>query len=196
MYLKPRTCREERSMSVEEENKAICNRHVEALNRGDLDAIDELMAPHLAEEARREIAYLRRAFPDLHGTNEIQIAEGDLVANHFVAQGTHQGEYIGLAPDSEQYTFSGLSLARVADGKIVRYRVGNVELEDTWQQRIAQAALERERVEQELHVAQRIQRALLPNAVPALKGWEIARHYQPARSAGISTTSSRWRMGG
>ena len=34
-------------MSVEEENKAICNRHVEALNSGDLDAIDELMAPIL-----------------------------------------------------------------------------------------------------------------------------------------------------
>jgi predicted ester cyclase len=79
-------------VSVEEENKAICNRHAEALNRGDPDALDELMAPHLAQEAKREIAYLRRAFPDIHVTNEIQIAQGDLVANRFVGQGTHQGE--------------------------------------------------------------------------------------------------------
>jgi predicted ester cyclase len=137
-------------VSADEENKAICNRHVEALNRGDPDALDELMTPELAEEAKREIAYLRRAFPDLHATNEIQIAEGDLVANHFVGQGTHQGEYMGLAPDGEQYTFSGLSLARVADGRIVRYWVANIELEDTFQQRLAQKAIERERAEQEL----------------------------------------------
>jgi predicted ester cyclase len=167
-----------------EENKAHSNRVAEAINRGDLDAFDELLAPDLAQESKREIADLRRAFPDFHGANEIQIAEGDFVANRYVAQGTHRGEFMGLAPDSEQYTFSGLSLARVADGKIVEYRVANVELEDTWQQRIAQAALERERVEQELHVAQRIQHALLPKAVPALKGWEIARHYQPARQVG------------
>jgi serine phosphatase RsbU (regulator of sigma subunit)/predicted ester cyclase len=171
-------------VSAEEENKAICNRHAEALNRGDPDALDELMAPDLAQEAKREIAYLRRAFPDIHVTNEIQIAEGDLVANRFVGQGAHQGEYMGLAPDGEQYTFSGLSLAKVADGRIVRYWVANIELEDTFQQRLAQKALERERTEQELLVARRIQQASLPNEVPTLESWQISPYYQPAREVG------------
>ena len=33
-----------------EQNKAISNRVAEAIGKGDLDALDELMAPELAEE--------------------------------------------------------------------------------------------------------------------------------------------------
>jgi serine phosphatase RsbU (regulator of sigma subunit) len=43
---------------------------------------------------------------------------------------------------------------------------------------------ERQRVEHELGVARRIQHALLPKDLPELEGWEIARHYQPAREVG------------
>jgi serine phosphatase RsbU (regulator of sigma subunit) len=43
---------------------------------------------------------------------------------------------------------------------------------------------ERERVEQELRVARRIQQASLPKEVPELEGWEIAPRYQPAREVG------------
>ena len=39
-------------------------------------------------------------------------------------------------------------------------------------------------VEQELHVARRIQHALLPRELPELEGWEIAHYYQPAREVG------------
>jgi serine phosphatase RsbU (regulator of sigma subunit) len=45
-------------------------------------------------------------------------------------------------------------------------------------------ALERERVEQELRVAQRIQHSLLPEEIPTLPGWQIATCYQPAREVG------------
>lgn len=43
---------------------------------------------------------------------------------------------------------------------------------------------ERERVDQELRTAQRIQQALLPKETPALAGWRIATYYQPAREVG------------
>jgi serine phosphatase RsbU (regulator of sigma subunit) len=43
---------------------------------------------------------------------------------------------------------------------------------------------ERERVDQELATARRIQQTLLPKVIPALSGWEIATHYQPARAVG------------
>ncbi len=76
-------------MSVEEENKALSRRMAESINRGDLEAFDELMAPELAEEYKRDVSELRRTFPDYHGTNEIQVAEGGLVANRFVFYGTH-----------------------------------------------------------------------------------------------------------
>jgi serine phosphatase RsbU (regulator of sigma subunit) len=43
---------------------------------------------------------------------------------------------------------------------------------------------ERERVEQELLVARRIQQASLPKEVPLLEGWQISPYYQPAREVG------------
>ena len=45
-------------------------------------------------------------------------------------------------------------------------------------------AQSRERLEQELRVAQVIQQTLLPQEVPDLPGWTVATYYQPAREAG------------
>jgi serine phosphatase RsbU (regulator of sigma subunit) len=52
------------------------------------------------------------------------------------------------------------------------------------ERRLKQEAHVRERIEQELHVARRIQQASLPEAVPALEGWEISPNYRPAREVG------------
>src|SRR5918911_1125676 len=53
----------------------------------------------------------------------------------------------------------------------------------TWRFRAAEAR-ERERIEQELHVARQIQQELLPESVPKLEGWRIATYYGPAREVG------------
>lgn len=45
-------------------------------------------------------------------------------------------------------------------------------------------AQEHTRVEQELQIARLIQQTLLPKDVPALDGWDIATHYQPAHAVG------------
>ena len=42
----------------------------------------------------------------------------------------------------------------------------------------------RERIEHELRVARQIQQTLLPKEIPALHGWQVAQHYQPARAVG------------
>jgi serine phosphatase RsbU (regulator of sigma subunit) len=42
----------------------------------------------------------------------------------------------------------------------------------------------RERIEQELQVAQLIQRQFLPRELPELSGWHVATHYQPAKAVG------------
>ena len=102
-----------------EENKALSNRVAEAIGKGDLNALDELMAPELAEEFKREVAEIRRAFPDYAGTNVIQVAEGEKVGNRFVFQGTHLGEYRGIAATGKRLTFTGNTIDRVVDGKIV-----------------------------------------------------------------------------
>ncbi len=53
----------------------------------------------------------------------------------------------------------------------------------TWHSRVAEAR-ERERIEQELRVARRIQQASLPKEVPEPEGWQITPFYQPAREVG------------
>lgn len=53
----------------------------------------------------------------------------------------------------------------------------------TWHSRVAEAR-ERERIEQELQVARRIQQASLPKEVPEPEGWQITPYYQPTREVG------------
>ena len=45
-------------------------------------------------------------------------------------------------------------------------------------------AQERQRLEQELHIARLIQQTLLPKSLPGLPGYEVAAYYQPARQVG------------
>ena len=123
---------QQRSLSPEE-NKAVSNRVADAISMGELDVLDELMAPEIAQEFKEGIAEVRRAFPDYHGTNEIQIAEGDMVANHFVFYGTHRGEFMGIAPTGREVRFTGLTIDRVVDGKIVENWIEG-DLEDLLRQ--------------------------------------------------------------
>src|SRR3712207_2502777 len=102
-----------------EENKALSKRVARAISEGDLDALDDLMAPELAEEFKRDLAEMRQAFPDYAGTNVDQIAEGEKVANRFVFLGTHLGEFEGVAPTGKRIEFIGHSIDRVVEGKIV-----------------------------------------------------------------------------
>jgi serine phosphatase RsbU (regulator of sigma subunit) len=47
-----------------------------------------------------------------------------------------------------------------------------------------QAALEQQLIDTEMRVARDIQRTLLPKEYPAMPGWQVASHYQPARALG------------
>jgi predicted ester cyclase len=102
-----------------QENKILSNRVAQAISEGDLEALDELMVPELADEFKRDVAELRRAFPDYAGTNVEQIAEGEEVANRFVFLGTHLGEFEGVTPTGKRVEFVGHSIDRVVEGRIV-----------------------------------------------------------------------------
>ena len=102
-----------------QENKILSNRVAQAISEGDLEALDELMAPELADEFKRDVAEIRRAFPDYAGTNVEQIAEGEEVANRFVFLGTHLGEFEGVNLTGKRVEFVGHSIDRVVEGKIV-----------------------------------------------------------------------------
>jgi serine phosphatase RsbU (regulator of sigma subunit) len=184
-------------MSVEEDNKALVRRFVEeVLNGGNLDAIDELMAPEYLDHGvpsgryagreghKRSVAKQLAASSDLRFHIEEQIAEGDKVVTWVVGSGTHDRErFMGLAPTGERVTIENIIISRVVEGKIVEDR-GVRDASRVWQQRLQQERIERERVEQELKVARSIQQASLPEEVPTIEGWQISPFYRPAREVG------------
>jgi predicted ester cyclase len=188
---------EEAPVSVEENNKALVRRFVEeVLNRGNLDAVDELMAPDYLDHTvppgkyagreglKRSLAKQLASSSDLRFSIEEQIAEGDKVITWVIGSGTHDRErFMGLAPTGERMTMEYIYVSRVVEGKIVEDR-GVRDASAVWQQRVQRERIERERVEQELRVARSIQQASLPDQVPTLEGWQIAPFYQPAREVG------------
>jgi serine phosphatase RsbU (regulator of sigma subunit) len=73
---------------------------------------------------------------------------------------------------------------RIEGGRIAEeWSIGTLGLKLRGQ-RLEQEVHERERVDQELRVARRIQQASLPEEVPTLEGWHISPFYQPAREVG------------
>jgi steroid delta-isomerase-like uncharacterized protein len=116
-------------MSVDE-NRALDRRYVtEVLDQGNLDAIDELMAPDYVghvpgyppmsrADDRAMLTMLRAAFPDLRFTIEDQIADGDRVMHRLVAQGTHTGAFMGVPPTGRRVTVTGMNVNRIVDGRI------------------------------------------------------------------------------
>ena len=113
-------------------NQTLLLRFFEAIyNQGDLRVADEIVAadylnhnPAPGEAPGREglkafVAYLRRAFDDLHITIEDQIAEGDKVVTRFTINGRHVGEFAGIPPSGKFARVTATAIHRVVDGRIV-----------------------------------------------------------------------------
>jgi predicted ester cyclase len=115
-----------------EQIKAVARRfYEEAMNGKNLNLLDELFAtnyqahpPGVAEPLTREaFKQFNRlfliAFPDLHITVEDEIAEEDKAALRMSVQGTHLGAFMDIPPTGKQVRWTGMSITRVANGKIV-----------------------------------------------------------------------------
>jgi serine phosphatase RsbU (regulator of sigma subunit) len=184
-------------VSVEENNKALVRRFFEEVyKQGNLDAVDELVAPDYVDHGvpsgkyagreglKRSVAKQLASSSDLHFHIEEQIAEGEKVITWVIGSGTHDRErFMGLAPTGERMSIENIIISRVVDGKIVEDRVVR-DASHVWQRRLENERIERERVEQELQVARSIQQASLPKEVPTLEKWQITPYYQPAREVG------------
>ncbi len=65
------------------------------------------------------IREMHAAYADLMTTEIHMLAEGDMVASHWSAAGTHRQPYRGRTPCTQRLTWGGVTLHRVADGRIV-----------------------------------------------------------------------------
>jgi predicted ester cyclase len=104
-----------------EENKAMVHRLLEALNTGNMDVVDELFAPELAERAKQGFTTFRSAFPDWREEIVDVVAEGDKVVGRFKCSGTHRGEMMGIPPTGRHMEVDEVYFLRVEDGKFVEF---------------------------------------------------------------------------
>ena len=118
---------------MSDQNKALMRRGIEEVwNRGNFAVVGELIASdfvahaslpigeiHGPEGVARYFTTLREAFPDLHFTIEDQIAEADRAVTRWTARGTHRGAFRGLPPSGRQVRVTGITINRVAGGKVV-----------------------------------------------------------------------------
>jgi predicted ester cyclase len=61
------------------------------------------------------------AFPDVHASVEIVLAEGDLVAERTTARATHKGEFNGIPATGREVVWTENHIYRFKDGKIVEH---------------------------------------------------------------------------
>src|SRR5215213_1380139 len=184
------------SMSAQR-NKALVRRFLEAHAKGDLDTVDEMLAPDFVDhnlmpgqQPARE-GYLR-ALTEFHAAYshtryviEKQLAEGEEVVTTFAVRATHdRGEWMGLVPTGKEFKALHILIHRIVGEKITDEWNPGSNLAELAQQRLEQERIERERIEQELRVARSIQHASLPEKVPDLEGWQISPFYKPAREVG------------
>jgi steroid delta-isomerase-like uncharacterized protein len=124
-------------------NKAVVERFVEPWNTGDFAAFDEtvgekyLLHPDSSiDDLKNIITEYREAFPDLTITIEESIAAGDKVAYRWTMRGTHQREMEGIRPTGRAVEFSGITIVRLEEGKIVEDRFESESLSPEEQLRV------------------------------------------------------------
>lgn len=112
-----------------ETNKDRMERVIDALNAHDRQAFEWLHAEdvvlHGAGKTVRsveavadgEFAYVA-AFRGFQLKLQALYAEGDTVAGRWIASGTHEGEFKGLAPTGKRFTISAIGLFRFAEGVV------------------------------------------------------------------------------
>ncbi len=127
-----RTLRTKGGAAAVSANKDIVRRVVDGVWRDrDLTIIDQLIAEEYVghdptqpepiqgrDGFRRFVGMYQSAFDDATITIDDQIGEGDQVVTRWTGRGTHTGELMGIAPTGKEVTVSGLTVARLAGGKI------------------------------------------------------------------------------
>ncbi len=118
-------------VTTPEENEELATMYWEEVWWGDQGEIAEIVAPDEVhhwgiggdttgfEEFSERWALFFTAFPDLEFTVDLVVAEEDLVATHWTATGTHQGEWQGIAPTDREVTWQGINIFRFECGLIV-----------------------------------------------------------------------------
>lgn len=113
--------------------KRIAEEYAERVwNHKDLSAIDEFLSRECVihsllgdfygpKSMKKIVQTWLSGFPDLIVNNTEVVAENDFVVIHWRAQGSHQGEFKGLPGTGKPVFYSGATIYRIRQDKIVEY---------------------------------------------------------------------------
>jgi steroid delta-isomerase-like uncharacterized protein len=116
---------------MSEENKALLRRYFEeAWNKHNPDAVEGFYAPDLVNHSappgmpndraglKAGLGMFLGAFPDVKVMSDFLVAEGDKVVSRWTMTATHTGEWLGTPATGKRIEMTGITIARVAGGKI------------------------------------------------------------------------------
>ena len=118
-------------MTTTAQNKEIVQRVEQAFQAGDLTTLGALYAPDYIDHnpfpgqpagldgLKQKITALRTAFPDMTLTVDLMIAEDDIVVDRWTSTATHRGEFMGVPATGARTRVTGISIYRIANGKVV-----------------------------------------------------------------------------
>lgn len=121
-------------MSVEEQNKAVVQRYYEEVfNQGQEAVLDEIISPDYRdyghnppgrgiEGAKEDFHSGAAYFSNAHFTIDEMLATGDQVVVRWTGTLKHTGDFKGVSATGKTVTLTGISLYRVADGKLLETR--------------------------------------------------------------------------
>jgi predicted ester cyclase len=108
--------------------------YAEVVNGGNIDAIDKYVAADMVEHqllppgtpkgpegVKGYFKMIREAFPDLHGTPFLVLAEGDVVSIGATWEGTNKGKFMGKPATNKQLSWTVMDVIRLVDGKAVEH---------------------------------------------------------------------------
>ena len=112
-----------------EKNKALLQRYIDEMNRGNEEFLDGYFAADYAyhgpagemdaEGFKAMHHTMVSAFPDTKAVIEDMIAAGDKVATRWKITGTHQSELQGIPATGKKVTLTGIIISRVKDGRVI-----------------------------------------------------------------------------
>jgi steroid delta-isomerase-like uncharacterized protein len=120
-----------RRLKMDESNGRIMQRAFDAIMaKGHVGIIDELFASDFAghdtaggtfdrEEFREGVLAMLATFSDRRVVIADQLVDGDKVATRWEASGVHAGEFNGIPATGRHVNLTGISIDRIAGGKIV-----------------------------------------------------------------------------
>jgi predicted ester cyclase len=118
-------------MSIEENKDLVNLYNKEIWNKGNFSLVDDIFYseftfnypdPDLTPDLggfKQTVDRFRKAFPDMEFTSLLMVAEGDIVVYRWKGIGTHKADYMGIAPTDKRVEFTGITIHKISNGKIL-----------------------------------------------------------------------------